>query len=324
MEERTMGCLPSPMDRRDYHVSFFYPVETIHTANFQPKDLIKAEFQGGVGACVAFGQELQTAYHELKERGVLERFDQNYLYGYRKPEHHQGEGMYPREAYETSHLWGIAPKGLLPYTSPRPYFILKDLKISPEVHSAAVFQRIRSYFQVSNNVQEIKTALEHGAVGITIPVYDSFMNCPASGILPMPNVSSENLQGYHFIVIIGWVKIGYQEYWIVQNSWSRWGDSKMYAYSMGYMPLNYPMYERWGVIDEELPPIKRKGVKIEMWIDNPIAKVNGTDYQIDPADANVVPIIVGSRARLPIRFIGDAFECKTEWKESEKKVTIWK
>ncbi len=323
-EERSLGCLPSPMDRRDYPTIAFYPIATSHSNDYQPKELIKAEFQGGVGACVAFGQELQTAYHEFKERGTLERFDQNYIYRNRLLEHHQGEGMHPRQAYSMLRVWGVPPKGLFPFTTPRPYSILKDIPLTPEMNSKAVHQRIRSYFQVGNNETEVKTALEHGPVGITIPVYQSFNDCPNSGILRLPNTASETLLGYHFIVIIGWKRINNITYWVIQNSWRRWGDSKMWDYSMGYMPTNYPITELWGVIDEDLPPFKKKDITIEMWIDNSIAKVDGVDHQIDKDDPKVTPIIIGRRTRLPIRFIGEAFDCRVDWDASERKVTITK
>ncbi len=325
-EERAMGAIPSPMDYRDYQVKSFYPTVSSHPSEYQPKELIPAEFQGGVGACVAFGLELQTAYHELAERGTLERFDQNYIYANRLPEHHQGEGMHPRQAYAMLIRYGVPPKGKgFAFGTPRPYFTLKDTEITPKMNSHAVFQRIKSYFTLQT-VEEIKTALQHGPVGITIPVYKSFERCPVDGMLRLPDTSQETILGYHYIVIIGWTR---DNRWVIQNSWRGWGDRQMLDYSMAYMPYNYPISERWGVIDEELPPIntaKTKERKIELWIGKRIAKIDGKEVTVD-ADEEITPILVKgkeiTRTMLPTRFTADSLGARrVDWDQSEQKVTI--
>ncbi len=313
-----LGCLPSPQDYRDYKVSSFFPVKNNLPPSYMPKELIKAENQLGVGACVAFGMELQVAYHELKERGRIERYDQNYIYKNRLPEHYQGEGMHPREAYSMLTRYGVPPKGKgFPHKYPQPYSVLKDQPITPDMNSYAVFQRIESYFSLQFE-EEIKTALQHGPVGITIPVYDSFYNCPKDGMLKIPDVSKETLSGYHFILIVGWSP----GRWIIQNSWGAlWGDRQMVDYCMAYMPFNYPIVEKWGVVDEELPPIRNKK-KIVMWIDNPIAEVDGKKVQIDPEDPNVTPKIENNRTLIPIRFVAENLDVVVEWEGKDRKVTL--
>lgn len=323
MKEFALGCLPSPIDYRDYKADNFFAIKSSFPNEYMPKELIFAENQLNIGACVAFGIELQTAYHELAERGKLERFDQNYIYRNRSPDHHQGEGMVPREAYSMLIRYGVPPKGAgFSYKYPMPYSLLKNEPITPEMNSYAVFQRIESYFAVQFE-EEIKTVLQHGPVGITIPVYDSFYDCPKDGMLKLPDTAKETLRGYHFVIIIGWRK---DRRWVIQNSWGDlWGDRRMKGYCMAYMPFDYPVREKWGVIDEELPPVKKnEQTKIEMWIDKPVAKVNNKEVLIDPANALVTPKIIQNRTMVPVRFIAENFNANIDWNEKERKVVITK
>jgi len=45
---------------------------------------------------------------------------------------------------------------------------------------------------------------------------------------------------------------------------------------------------------------------IELWIDNPRAKVNGTEVYIDPNNHSVKPIIINDRTMLPLRFVAES------------------
>ncbi len=63
---------------------------------------------------------------------------------------------------------------------------------------------------------------------------------------------------------------------------------------------------------------------IEMWIDNPLARVNGLNKPIDPKDVNVKPIIINSRTMLPIRFVSQELKCEVGWNDKTRQVTIAK
>jgi C1A family cysteine protease len=75
----------------------------------------------------------------------------------------------------------------------------------------------------------IKTELyANKFIMLGISVYTSFMSVSVAqtGIIPLPNVSKERLQGGHCIHIVGWLTIGAVSYYIIQNSWGRsWGNS---------------------------------------------------------------------------------------------------
>ena len=61
---------------------------------------------------------------------------------------------------------------------------------------------------------------------------------------------------------------------------------------------------------------------INLWIDNPKAKVNGETKWIDENNHDVKPIIVNSRTMLPLRFVAENLGCKVEWNASSRTITI--
>lgn len=63
---------------------------------------------------------------------------------------------------------------------------------------------------------------------------------------------------------------------------------------------------------------------IEMWIDNPVAKVDGVDTFIDPNNTNVKPVIVmpAGRTMIPLRFIAENLGCSVDWNPNLSEVLI--
>ncbi len=61
---------------------------------------------------------------------------------------------------------------------------------------------------------------------------------------------------------------------------------------------------------------------IELWIGNPVAKVNGVDTMVDPNNPSIAPFIVSGRTMLPLRFVSESFGAQVSWDEKLKKVTI--
>jgi len=68
--------------------------------------------------------------------------------------------------------------------------------------------------------------------------------------------------------------------------------------------------------------IQDSNTKIEMWINKPTAIVNGKAVYIDPANHNVVPIIVNARTMLPVRFVAESLGAQVEWDEALQKITV--
>ena len=68
--------------------------------------------------------------------------------------------------------------------------------------------------------------------------------------------------------------------------------------------------------------INFNGTTIELWIDNPHAKVNGIAKWIDENNHNVKPIIKNGRTMLPLRFVAENLGCKVDWNAATKTITI--
>lgn len=68
----------------------------------------------------------------------------------------------------------------------------------------------------------------------------------------------------------------------------------------------------WDPVDRKVTVTMGSKV-LELWIGNPVAKINGVNTPIDPSNANVMPIIISSRTMLPMRFVTEALGCTVEW-----------
>lgn len=64
--------------------------------------------------------------------------------------------------------------------------------------------------------------------------------------------------------------------------------------------------------------------KMELWIGQSNALVNGSTVPIDPDNVNVKPLIINGRTMLPLRFVTEALGCDVQWDAVTKKVTITK
>jgi len=68
--------------------------------------------------------------------------------------------------------------------------------------------------------------------------------------------------------------------------------------------------------------INFKDTTIELWIDNPKAKVDGKETWIDSDNHNVKPVIQNGRTMLPLRFVAESLGCGVWWNDTAKTITI--
>ena len=68
--------------------------------------------------------------------------------------------------------------------------------------------------------------------------------------------------------------------------------------------------------------INFNGTVIELWIDNPKAKVNAFEKWIDPNNHDVKPIIINDRTMLPLRFVAESLGCDVGWDPDTRTITI--
>ena len=75
--------------------------------------------------------------------------------------------------------------------------------------------------------------------------------------------------------------------------------------------------------DDRRVEIQSGDREIVLWIDNPIAHVNGVETPIDAANSVVRPYVAPpGRTMLPLRFIAEALGAKVLWDENLRQVTI--
>jgi C1A family cysteine protease len=127
--------------------------------------------------------------------------------------------------------YGVCPETVWPY-------IINKFAVKPtnRCYMNALNYQALKVNSINDTLQSMKTSLSNGnpfVVGIAI--YQSFESntVTITGIVPMPNIQSEQLLGGHAIVCVGYNDLKQQ--WIMRNSWgSKWGEKGYF-----YLPYAY-------------------------------------------------------------------------------------
>ncbi|MEQ8201501.1 MAG: stalk domain-containing protein [Syntrophomonadaceae bacterium] len=62
---------------------------------------------------------------------------------------------------------------------------------------------------------------------------------------------------------------------------------------------------------------------IELWVDNNTARINGVAVLIDPANPNVMPVVIPpGRTMMPLSFIANNLDCDVVWNSGDSSVTV--
>jgi C1A family cysteine protease len=113
---------------------------------------------------------------------------------------------------------GVCPESEWPYED-------SQLTFSPtqDCYTDANQEVLLQYLSIDNTVlDDLKAALVQGPVVGGFSVYDSFESDEVAqfGIVPMPNLATESVQGGHAILVVGYNS----DHFIVRNSWGvGWG-----------------------------------------------------------------------------------------------------
>lgn len=253
LKNLTGGCIPSQLNGTEYK----YSAVAKNSLNTSELPLSFRLWSSGVknqvdkGTCVAHALTSLKEIQDYYDTKSLEKYSTSWIYLVRQNGQYRGSGMMIKEAMTNLKDIGVVPYSMLPgnieYSDGTLIGYHSDR--NEEMKKEAKKHRINSYV-MANNTNDIKKALyyDHSPVVIGVSIYESFYKTQVNGIVPNPKVSSETLYGGHAMIIIGWIKIGKKEYWVVQNSWGEtWGDN-------GYCYLEidkFPINEIWTSVDIE-------------------------------------------------------------------------
>jgi C1A family cysteine protease len=126
---------------------------------------------------------------------------------------------------------GVCPEDEWPYEDSR-----LTSPPTPSCYTDAERELLLKYQSVDNTVlDDLKAALVQGPVVGGFSVYDSFESdaVAATGIVPMPNLDSESVQGGHAVLLVGYDDT--KQVFIVRNSWGPdWGMNGYFTVPYAY------------------------------------------------------------------------------------------
>ena len=203
-----------------------------------PKYVPSVLDQGSLGSCTVNACSNGLRYLLRKEK--LKDWQPSRLYIYWFSRFIEGttsedSGAYIRDVMTAVHTYGVCEESLLPYN-------VNKYKIKPSnttIRNATPHTRDFKYLSVDLNLLIIKQCLNAGfPIVFGMDVYDSFESDTVSrtGVVPMPNIATEELLGGHAILMVGYDDAKKQ--FIVMNSWGcSWGDKGYF-----YLPYEYLKY----------------------------------------------------------------------------------
>jgi C1A family cysteine protease len=142
---------------------------------------------------------------------------------------YQDTGLTVRDGCKSVHKFFVTPETNWLY-------ITSNYNIIPPINAyqTAIKYTDMTYNSVNQTISDIKTCLTSNLpIIIGIAVYQSFLN-PINGIVPEPNIYTEQLLGYHCVVIVGFDDS--TKLFKLANSWgNRWGLKGYFYLSYNYI-----------------------------------------------------------------------------------------
>lgn len=245
--DRKYGWIRQLPDKRDFKFAYRAAVEPV------PVDLrslcAPVRDQGQAGACSGFMARGALMFERNRQKltGVDDVSPQFIYWCERVSQGTQtiDSGSTIREAYKIINTEGACLESDCPYDLPA------QIAVAP---SAAAFANAATdktvkYEAVAQNLDAIRTVLQSGfAFGFGFAVYQSFESSKvaATGVVPMPNITTEKCLGGHAVLCVG--DQPDQSRFIVQNSWSTaWGDKGFFYFPYSYMLDSDLVSDLWAV-----------------------------------------------------------------------------
>lgn len=238
MPQHNYGLIHDRQDRLDQ--PFSTVVNKLQITHLPPKVDLRAKCspvrdQGDLGSCTGFATI--TGFREcllIQSGKPLVELSPLFEYYWERVKEHtvdQDSGAQIRDAMKVLAKFGAAPETDWPYDITK----FKDQPPQQAILDAKGYA-ISAYHRV-HTVMEIKQALTIGhPVVIGIEVWDSFESdaVAKTGIVPLPNFSTEKLLGGHAVCVVGYDDAAHTV--LVKNSWgTAWGMA-------GYFTLPYAFF----------------------------------------------------------------------------------
>ena len=190
--------------------------------------------QGQVGSCTGNAWAGALEYEENIQNEVFISFSRLFIYYNERVldnDTSQDAGAEIRDGIKTLVKWGACNEKVWPYVESQ--FAIKP---SLEAYSEATHHKALQYASVDQTEDALTHALAAGhPIVFGITVYDSFESdeVASTGLVPMPDVNTEQCQGGHAVLIVGYD--AHKRLFKVRNSWGPdWGDHGYF-----YLPFEF-------------------------------------------------------------------------------------
>lgn len=242
---RGLGWIPDRPDARDFQYGLMVGVSAAPPSVFSQRDKWPRIWdQGSLGSCTANASNAGLLFRLVNQgflsldqantdSGTPSRLQTYYNSRYLEGTTRWDAGASVRDSIKSVRAWGACSeqKGYWPYN-------IKNFTKCPPAKCYAEKSLVGwavSYARVvgsdSLSIKQAVSANQPVVFGFT--VYNSFFDINSTGNMPMPNLSRENQQGGHAVVIVGWDDV--KGAWEVRNSWGvNWGDDGYF-----WMPYEY-------------------------------------------------------------------------------------
>lgn len=251
---KKLGALFSPIDVRDYQLDMPACSANVEIPEEFELQMCGIKNQGSVGSCVAHSIAEVIEYFNSIQINDSTPMSTGYIYGNRRRTTWLGEGLYVRDALDTTCKYGDVTHKDFPYNIEVPEAIDKFEEVAEDLFEKGSGARFTSYCKLKTD-DEIKIALlKNGPVIFAIKWFNDIRIVKGEF---KSDCDADKYSGGHCMVIYGWNERG----WKVQNSWGEdWGDK-----GCAIMPFDFPIREAWCIVDNHttnLPTVKPFGSKI--------------------------------------------------------------
>lgn len=227
--KRKLGLIPQGPDARDIPAKVPEDfLRALPPRKFKITQLPKPFDQGSLGSCTAnmiLGMVQYLRNRQGLSQKIFSRLAQYYWTRVVMGTVNSDSGASIRDTFKTMNKQGAAVEALWPY-------LVSKFKEKPNAATVADAAKRKTigYGAVDQTEIAVKTQIAAGnPVGFGFAVWSSFYNIGKDGLMKMPDVARERIEGYHAVYAYGYDDDEQMVY--IRNSWgSGWGlggDFKM-------------------------------------------------------------------------------------------------